>query len=433
MLDTLIERIDKAIQKLKGVQNLTEANVTTSIKEICRALVIDADVNYKIARRVTDEIKKTALKRKVTGGIDAKQVFMKVAQEKLTELMGGETKEINLEGSPVIVLLAGLKKAGKTRFAGKLASYLKKQKGKRVLLVACDVPNPNVQKELQEIGEWVEAAVYTEPENKESLEVAQNAIRHANEYHYDVVILDTVGSATIDEAWLAEIKSLQNAIQPTETLFVADATTGQKVINTARIFLEQISFDGVVLTKLDLDTKGGAILSTQAMVNKPVKYISTGEKMADMRLFDPENMSLRILDMNDVQKYTMICGEPSGNEVRILRNNIYDRPRFDFKSFLNCLKLSDDDEALTPYMRKVLGKIDVIDEEINTIEAMIDSMTFEERHNPMLLKEPRRRKRISQGSGTSIQQVNHMMKQFVKMRKLLNRRNRSAKRWNPFE
>ena len=435
MLNELTEGIYKALQKLKGKQHLTDITVNNVIKEIQRALIIQAGVNYKIAKRVTDEIKEDARGLKFVNSIDPRQVLVKIIHEKFTELMGDETKEINLEGNPTIVLLVGLQGAGKTRFAGKLAGHLQEQHDKRVLLVACDVSDPTARKQLQEIGAWVETKIYAESENNKPLEIAQNALKYAKENHYEVVIIDTEGSIAVNEVMIEQVISLREAIQPTETLFVADTTTEQEAINTTQAFQEQIGFDGIVLTKLDLDTKGGVILSIRDVVDKPIKYISTGEKMTDVRLFDPGNMASRILDLGDFQKQVLICGDPSIDEIDIIRNNIYRRPQFDYEHFLACLKPSSDSKI--PYMSKVLEKMAISDEEIKRMEAMIGSMTYDERHNPVLMREPRRRKRIARGSGTSMQQVHHMTKQLGEMRNLIRKMTRRSKNRrydiNPFE
>ncbi|OJJ23715.1 hypothetical protein BKI52_05030 [marine bacterium AO1-C] len=442
MFDTLTEDICKAAQKLNREKVFTDVNVASAIKGIRRSLV-RVGVNYKIAKRVTDEMKEEMLELRGTTDVDLGKLFLKIIKEKLCELMGGKTEEINLEGNPVIVLLAGLKKAGKTRFVGKLAGYLKKQKDKRVLLASCDVLNPNAQKELQEIGDWVEATTYTAPENKESLVVAQNAIRHAKEHHFDVVILDTMRSATIDEAFLTEIKNLKDAIQPTETLFVADITTGQEAINAANTFQKQVGLDGIVLTKLDLDMRGGVvILSIREIVGKPVKYTNTGEKMSAVNLFNPGYMASRAVELYDIQKELIISGDPLGLGDKHI-DRVLDkirRPKFDYEDFLTQLKPSPELKKMidgVPGMNEALEEVSIDEAEIITIEVIICSMTLQERRNPWMLKEISRRERIALGSGTSIQQVNLVTKHLENRRKMLKKIYKRGKNkrtfGNPFE
>lgn len=432
MFSTLSQRIDKAVKNLKGKGRITEINVAATIKEIRRALV-DADVNYKVAKQVTDEIKEEALGRKVLINVEPGQLLVKIVHEKLTELMGGEEEEINTEGNPAVILMSGLQGSGKTTFSGKLANYLKKKKSKQVLLVACDVYRPAAINQLQVVGEQIGVDVYAEPENKNPVSIAQNAIKHAKDNHHKVVIVDTAGRLAVDEEMMAEIENVKNAIKPGETLFVVDSMTGQDAVNTAKTFNERIDFDGVVLTKLDGDTRGGAALSIKAVVDKPIKFTGTGEKMDAISVFRPEGMAGRILDMGDVVELVKRTEDMFEQEEMERLNRKMRKNQFDYDDFLSQLQQIKnmgnlkDLIGMLPGMNKVLRDVDIDENSFKPIEAIIRSMTPHERQNPQVLKEGSRRKRIANGSGTSIQQVNNLIKQFEDMRKMMKKMNKMTK------
>lgn len=432
MFSTLSQRIDKAVKNLKGKGRITEINVAATIKEIRRALV-DADVNYKVAKQVTDEIKEEALGRKVLINVEPGQLLVKIVHEKLTELMGGEEEEINTEGNPAVILMSGLQGSGKTTFSGKLANYLKKKKSKQVLLVACDVYRPAAINQLQVVGEQIGVDVYAEPENKNPVSIAQNAIKHAKDNHHKVVIVDTAGRLAVDDEMMAEIENVKNAIKPSETLFVVDSMTGQDAVNTAKTFNERIDFDGVVLTKLDGDTRGGAALSIKAVVDKPIKFTGTGEKMDAISVFRPEGMAGRILDMGDVVELVKRTEDMFEQEEMERLNRKMRKNQFDYDDFLSQLQQIKnmgnlkDLIGMLPGMNKVLRDVDIDENSFKPIEAIIRSMTPQERQNPQVLKEGSRRKRIANGSGTSIQQVNNLIKQFEDMRKMMKKMNKMTK------
>lgn len=434
MFDSLVNRIDKAVRTIKGKDRLTEINVATTVKEIRRALV-DADVNYKVAKDVTDRIKEEAMGRKVLIAVEPGQLLIKIVHEELTRLMGGEKEDISLSGSPAIILMSGLQGSGKTTFSGKLASYLKKQ-NKQVLLTACDIYRPAAIDQLHVVGEQVGVEVYSERENKNAVEIAKNAVAHAKENNHQVVIIDTAGRLAIDEEMMKEIEAVKKAINPSETLFVVDAMTGQDAVNTAKTFNERLNFDGVVLTKLDGDSRGGAALSIKAVVNKPIKFIGTGEKMDALDLFYPDRMASRILDMGDVlslvDKAQQVFDEEENKKLAAkLRKN-----QFDFNDFYTQLqqikKMGNikDLVSMLPGMGKALKDAEIDDDAFKPIEAIIQSMTPAEREKPEILNGSRR-KRIAMGSGTSVQEVNNLIKQFDAMRKMvkkLNKANKGGKR-----
>lgn len=432
MFSTLSQRIDKAVKNLKGKGRITEINVATTIKEIRRALV-DADVNYKVAKKVTDEIKEEALGRKVLINVEPGQLLVKIVHEKLTELMGGEEEDIKLEGDPAVVLMSGLQGSGKTTFSGKLANFITKKKNKKVLLVACDVYRPAAITQLQVVGEQIGVEVYAEPENKNPVSIAQNAIAHAKTNHHKVVIVDTAGRLAVDEAMMVEIENVKNAIKPSETLFVVDSMTGQDAVNTAKTFNERIDFNGVVLTKLDGDTRGGAALSIKAVVNKPIKFTGTGEKMDAINVFRPEGMAGRILDMGDIVDLVRRTEDMFEKEEMERLNRKMRKNQFDYDDFLSQLQQIKnmgnlkDLIGMLPGMNKVLRDVDIDENSFKPIEAIIRSMTPHERQNPQVLKEGSRRKRIANGSGTSIQQVNNLIKQFEDMRKMMKKMNKMTK------
>jgi signal recognition particle subunit SRP54 len=432
MFSTLSQRIDKAVKNLKGKGRITEINVATTIKEIRRALV-DADVNYKVAKKVTDEIKEEALGRKVLINVEPGQLLVKIVHEKLTELMGGEEEDINLEGDPAVVLMSGLQGSGKTTFSGKLANFINKKKNKKVLLVACDVYRPAAINQLQVVGEQIGVEVYAEPENKNPVSISQNAIKYAKENHHKVLIEDTAGRLAVDDEIMTEIENVINEIDPSDTLFVVDSMKGQDAVNTAKTFNERINFDGVVLTKLDGDTRGGAALSIRAVVNKPIKFTGTGEKMDAINVFRPEGMAGRILDMGDIVDLVRRTEDMFEKEEMERLNRKMRKNQFDYDDFLSQLQQIKnmgnlkDLIGMLPGMNKVLRDVDIDENSFKPIEAIIRSMTPHERQNPAVLKEGSRRKRIANGSGTSIQQVNNLIKQFEDMRKMMKKMNKMTK------
>ena len=427
MFDNLSIKLDKAFQTLKGQGQITEVNVATTVKEIRRAL-IDADVNYKVAKEVTDEIKEEALGQGVLTTVSPGQLFTKITNDKLTELMGGTNEDITLDGNPAVVLISGLQGSGKTTFTGKLANMLKKQ-GRQVLLAACDIYRPAAIDQLQVLGDQVGVEVYTDKENKDAVAIAQAAIKHAKENNKKIVIVDTAGRLAIDEQMMTEISELKSALNPSETLFVVDAMTGQDAVNTAKVFNERLNFDGVVLTKLDGDSRGGAALSIRRVVDKPIKYISTGEKMEAIDRFHPDRMSNRILGMGDVVSLVERAQQTFDEEEARRINKKIKKNQFDFEDFLGQLqqirKMGNIKDLLgmIPGMGKAVKNLDVDDESFKPIEAIIKSMTPEERHNPDVINGSRR-KRIAHGSGTSVQEVNNLLKQFGEMRKMMKMMNK---------
>ena len=427
MFDNLSLKLDRAFKTLKGTGKITEINVATTVKEIRRAL-IDADVNYKVAKEVTDTIKTEALGRDVLISVSPGQLLVKITQEELTKLMGGTKTDIKLSGEPAVVLISGLQGSGKTTFTGKLGSYLKKQ-GRQVLLVACDIYRPAAIDQLKVLGEQIGVEVYAEPENKSALEIANNAIAYAKKSGKKTVIVDTAGRLAVDEQMMNEIEALKNALKPSETLFVVDSMTGQDAVNTAKTFDERLDFDGVVLTKLDGDTRGGAAISIRHVVNKPIKFISTGEKMENLDVFHPDRMAQRILGMGDVislvERAQQSFDEDEAKRInaKIRQNN------FNFDDFLSQLeqvkKMGNikDLMGMIPGMGKAMKGLDIDDDSFKPIEAIIRSMTPLERENPDVI-DGSRRKRIADGSGRSITEVNNLMKQFADMRKLMKQMNK---------
>ena len=441
MFENLSVKLDQALKTLKGQGSITEINVATTVKEIRRAL-IDADVNYKVAKEVTDNIKEEALGRDVLISVSPGQLLVKITSEKLAELMGGQKEDIQIQGDPAVILISGLQGSGKTTFSGKLASMLKKQ-GRQVLMAACDIYRPAAIDQLKVIGEQVGVEVYAEPENKNAVEIAKHAIDHAKKTGKKVLIVDTAGRLAIDEQMMNEIASLKQVLKPSETLFVVDSMTGQDAVNTAKTFNERLDFDGVVLTKLDGDSRGGAALSIRTVVDKPIKFISAGEKMDAIDVFHPDRMAQRILGMGDVVSLVERAQQNfDEDEARRLNKKIR-KNQFDFDDFLSQLEQIKrmgnikDLIGMLPGMNKALKNIDVDDESFKPIEAIIKSMTMEERANPDLINGSRR-KRIADGSGTSVQQVNSLMKQFGDMRKLMKTMNkmgggkRALANLNPF-
>ncbi|MDF9795857.1 signal recognition particle subunit SRP54 [Catalinimonas alkaloidigena] len=430
MFDSLSTRLDRAFKTLKGQGAITEVNVATTVKEIRRAL-IDADVNFKVAKEVTDSIKEKAIGRKVLISVSPGQLLTKIVEEELTDLMGGSQSSIEVSGEPAIILISGLQGSGKTTFSGKLANHLKKQ-NREVLLTACDVYRPAAIDQLKVLGEQVGVEVYADKDTKDPLKIAQDAIAYAKQNHKKIVIVDTAGRLAIDEAMMNEISSLKQTLKPSETLFVVDSMTGQDAVNTAKAFDEQIDFDGVVLTKLDGDTRGGAALSIRKVVEKPIKFVSNGEKMDAIDIFYPDRMARRILDMGDVTTLVEKAQQAFDEEEAERLNKKIRKNQFDFDDFLSQLqqikKMGNikDLLGLLPGMNKALKNIDIDDDSFKPIEAIIRSMTLEERGTPSVINGSRK-KRIASGSGTSVQEVNNLLKQFEEMRKMMKKMNKMGK------
>jgi signal recognition particle subunit SRP54 len=427
MFDNLSVKLEKAFQTLKGQGKITEINVASTVKEIRKAL-IDADVNYKVAKEVTDDIRQKALGQNVITAISPGQLLTKITNDELTALMGGHSEDIRVEGSPAVILIAGLQGSGKTTFAGKLALYLKKQ-GRSVLLSACDIYRPAAIDQLKVLGGQVGVDVYAEPENKDAVKIAKAAIDHAKRNSYKVVIVDTAGRLAVDEEMMNEIARLKEALHPSETLFVVDSMTGQDAVNTAHTFNERLNFDGVVLTKLDGDTRGGAALSIRRVVEKPIKFISTGEKMEAIDRFYPDRMASRILGMGDVISLVERAQQAYDEDEAKRLNKKIRKNQFDFNDFLQQLqqvkKMGNMKDLLgmIPGMGKALKGVDLDDNSFKPIEAIIRSMTMEERENPDLINGSRKA-RIAKGSGRNVHEVNNLLKQFADMRKLMKTMNK---------
>ncbi|WP_161891088.1 signal recognition particle protein [Pontibacter russatus] len=429
MFDNLSNKLEQAFKTLKGQGSITEINVAQTIKEVRRALV-DADVNYKVAKTVTDKIKDEAMGRDVLIAVSPGQLMVKIVHEELTELMGGQKQDINLKGDPAIILIAGLQGSGKTTFTGKLANHIKRQ-GRSVLVAACDVYRPAAINQLQVLAEQVGVEAYTEPEKKNPVQIALNAIEHARKTNKKVVIIDTAGRLAVDEAMMKEIAEIKQAVKPSETLFVVDSMTGQDAVNTAKTFNERINFDGVVLTKLDGDSRGGAALSIRAVVEKPIKFISTGEKMEALDLFYPDRMAQRILGMGDVISLVERAQQAFDEDEAKRINKKIRKNQFNFDDFLTQLeqikKMGDikDLVGMIPGVGKALKDVEIDEGAFKPIEAIIRSMTPAERENPDMISGSRRQ-RIAKGSGTDITQVNNLMKQFNDMRKMMRSMNKMS-------
>ncbi len=427
MFENLQDKLNSAFKNLKGQGRITDVNIATTVKEIRRALM-DADVNYKVAKDVTDRVKQEALDRKINIAVEPGQLFTKIVQEELTALMGGKAENVNLKGSPAIVLIAGLQGSGKTTFSGKFASYLKKQ-GKQVMLVAGDIYRPAAITQLQVLGEQIGVDVYAEPENKNAVDIANNAIKEAKTKGKSIVIIDTAGRLAVDEVMMQEVENIKKAVSPTEILFVVDSMTGQDAVNTAKTFNERLDFSGVVLTKLDGDSRGGAALSVKAVVDKPIKFISTGEKMEDLDVFHPDRMASRILGMGDVISLVERAQQAFDEEESRKLNKKMRENKFDLNDFLSQLqqikKMGNvkDLMGMLPGVGAQIKDLDIDNSSFKPIEAVIQSMTPKERENPDLI-DGSRRKRIANGSGTSIQQVNNLLKQFDQMRKMMKKMNK---------
>lgn len=431
MFESLTDRLDNAFKALKGEHKLTELNIAESVKEIRRALVA-ADVNYKIAKEFTDKVKEKALgTENVLKSVSPGQLMVKIVQDELTELMGGQSVGINLSGNPSVVLVAGLQGSGKTTFSGKLAYFLKNKKKKKPLLVACDVYRPAAIDQISVLGEQIGVPVYKEEGNKNPVEIALHAIDHAMQNGYDVVIVDTAGRLAIDEEMMDEISRLKEALQPQETLFVVDSMTGQDAVNTAKAFNDVIDYDGVVLTKLDGDTRGGAALSVKYTVGKPIKFVSMGEKMDTLDVFHPDRMAQRILGMGDIVSLVEKAQEQFDEEEAKRLEKKIRKNKFDFNDFQAQIrqlrKMGDLKNLLSmvPGMGKMLKDIDIDNSAFDRVEAIINSMTPEERSKPELLNTSRK-KRIARGSGRSLEEVNQFVRQFDQMRKMMHKMTKSA-------
>ena len=423
MFENLSDRLERSFKILKGEGKITEINVAETLKDVRRAL-LDADVNYKVARTFTDTVKKKAMGMNVLTAVKPSQLMVKIVHDELAELMGGEAAELHLTSRPAIILMSGLQGSGKTTFSGKLANMLKTKQHKKPLLVACDVYRPAAIDQLKVVGEQVGVPVYSEPDNKDVITIANNALREAKAKGYDVVIVDTAGRLAVDEEMMNEISNLKNAINPDETLFVVDSMTGQDAVNTAKEFNDRLDFDGVVLTKLDGDTRGGAALSIRTVVTKPIKFVGTGEKMEAIDVFHPDRMADRILGMGDivslVERAQMQYDEKQAKELekKIMKN------KFDFNDFMNQIqqikKMGNikDLAAMIPGVGKAIKDVDIDDNAFKSIEAIISSMTPKERTHPEIINQSRRT-RIAKGSGTTIQDVNRLLKQFDQMRKMM--------------
>ena len=423
MFENLSDRLERSFKILKGEGKITEINVAETLKDVRRAL-LDADVNYKVAKSFTETVKQKAMGMNVLTAIKPGQLMVKIVHDELAELMGGETVGLKLDGKPSIILMSGLQGSGKTTFSGKLANMLKTKQNKRPLLVACDVYRPAAIQQLHVVGESVGVPVYSEPENKDVIAIAQNAIREAKAKNNDVVIIDTAGRLAVDEQMMNEIAALKDAVNPNETLFVVDSMTGQDAVNTAKEFNDRLDFDGVVLTKLDGDTRGGAALSIRTVVTKPIKFIGTGEKMEAIDAFHPSRMADRILGMGDVVSLVERAQEQfDEEEAKKLQKKIM-KNKFDFNDFYNQIqqikKMGNlkDLAGMIPGVGKAIKDVDIDDNAFKSIEAIIQSMTPKERTNPEILNTSRRQ-RIAKGSGTNIQEVNRLTKQFDQTRKMM--------------
>lgn len=423
MFESLNDKIERAFKILKGQGKITEVNVSETIKEIRKAL-LDADVNYKVAKQFTDTVKEKALGQNVLTAISPGQLLTKITRDELAELMGGQKAEIKLSGNPTIILMSGLQGSGKTTFSGKLANYLKNKKGKKPLLVACDIYRPAAIDQLHVLGEQIGVEVFSDRENKDAVSIAKKAIAQAKQNDNTVVIIDTAGRLAVDEAMMNEIEAVKKAINPDEILFVVDSMTGQDAVNTAKAFNDRLDFDGVILTKLDGDTRGGAALSIKSVVNKPIKFVGTGEKMDAMDVFHPDRMADRILGMGDVVTLVERAQEQFNEEEAKKLSKKIANNKFDFNDFVSQIqqikKMGNmkDLMGMIPGVGKAMKDVEMSDDTFKGIEAIVGSMTPAEREKPELINGSRRQ-RIATGSGTSIQEVNKLMKQFDDMRKMM--------------
>ncbi|HEY8511910.1 MAG TPA: signal recognition particle protein [Cyclobacteriaceae bacterium] len=441
MFDNLSYKLEKAFQTLKGQGKITEINVATTAKEIRKAL-IDADVNYKVAKEVTDEIRNKALGQDVLTSVSPGQLLIKITNDELTRLMGGQAADIRIEGNPAVILIAGLQGSGKTTFSGKLAAYLKKQ-GRSVLLAACDIYRPAAIDQLKVLGQQVGVDVYAEPDNRDAVKIAKAALEYAKKNNHRIVIVDTAGRLAVDEEMMNEISRLKESLKPSETLFVVDSMTGQDAVNTAKAFNERLDFDGVVLTKLDGDTRGGAALSIRRVVDKPIKFVSTGEKMDAIDRFHPDRMASRILGMGDVVTLVEKAQDAFDQEEAKRLNRRIRKNQFDFNDFLSQIeqvkKMGNMKDLLgmIPGLGKAVKDVNIDDDSFKPIEAIIRSMTPKERENPDIINGSRKN-RIAKGSGTTVTEVNQLLKQFNEMRKMMKTMNkmggprRALSSLNPF-
>ena len=425
MFENLSERLERSFKILKGEGRITEINIAETLKDVRRALM-DADVNYKVAKKFTDTVKQKALGRDVINALKPRELMIKIVHEELVELMGGIQAPLNLSGNPTVILMSGLQGSGKTTFSGKLARRLKSSKGRRPLLVAGDVYRPAAIEQLKVLGESIGVPVYTEEGNKNPVEIALNGIAYAKAHHYDLVVVDTAGRLAVDEQMMREIEAIKRATKPQETLFVVDAMTGQDPVNTAKTFNDRLNFDGVVLTKLDGDARGGAALSIRSVVDKPIKFIGSGEKLEDLQEFNPEGMASRILGMGDiVELANRVQALYDQKEAERLQEKIQ-KNKFDFEDFLQQIhqikKMGNLKElaSMIPGVGKAIKDIDIDDDAFKGIEAIINSMTPYERHNPEAINGSRRQ-RIARGSGTSMQEVNRLLKHFEQTRSMMRK------------
>ncbi len=437
MFENLTERLERSFKILKGQGKITEINVAETLKDVRRAL-LDADVNYKVAKQFTDTVKAKAIGAHVLTAVKPGEMMIKIVNDELTQLMGGDTAQINLSGNPTVILMSGLQGSGKTTFSGKLARKFKSEKAKRPLLVACDVYRPAAIDQLKVLGEQINVPVYTEEGNTNPVEIAQNGIKYAKAHNLDLVIVDTAGRLAVDEQMMNEISAIKEAIKPQETLFVVDAMTGQDAVNTAKEFNDRLDFDGVVLTKLDGDTRGGAALTIRAVVTKPIKFVGTGEKLDGIDVFHPARMADRILGKGDivtlVEKIQTAYDEKKAGELakKIAKN------QFNFDDYMSQIqqikKMGNlkDLAAMIPGVGKAIKDVDIDDNAFKSIEAIIQSMTKKERANPEIINASRRQ-RIAKGSGTTIVEVNRMMKQFEEMRKMMKMAHKMQGMKNPMQ
>ena len=423
MFENLSDKLDRAFKLIKGQGRITEINVAESLKEVRKAL-LDADVNFKVAKQFTDTVKEKALGQQVLTAVSPGQLMIKIAHDELVQLMGGEKVDININANPAIILMSGLQGSGKTTLSGKLANFLKSKKQKLPLLVAADVYRPAAIDQLKVLGEQIGVPVYSEPENKNPVQIAKNSLAYAKENNCNLIIIDTAGRLAIDEEMMNEIAAIKDAIRPNEILFVVDSMTGQDAVNTAKAFNERLNFDGVVLTKLDGDTRGGAALSIKSVVNKPIKFVGTGEKLDAIDIFYPERMADRILGMGDIVTLVERAQEQFNEEEAKRLHKKIAKDQFNFNDFLGQLqqikKMGNmkDLMGMIPGIGKAIKDIDISNDAFKNIEAIIHSMTIKERENPSLINGSRRQ-RIATGSGTNIQEVNKLMKQFDEMRKMM--------------
>lgn len=437
MFENLSERLERSFKILKGQGKITEINVAETLRDVRRAL-LDADVNYKVAKQFTDTVKAKALGSHVLTAVKPGEMMIKIVNDELISLMGGETAQINLSGNPTVILMSGLQGSGKTTFSGKLARKLKSEKAKRPLLVACDVYRPAAIEQLKVLGEQINVPVYTEDGNTDPVEIAKNSIQYAKNHNLDLVIVDTAGRLAVDEQMMNEISAIKQAIKPQETLFVVDSMTGQDAVNTAKEFNDRLDFDGVVLTKLDGDTRGGAALTIRAVVTKPIKFVGTGEKLDAIDLFHPARMADRILGKGDivslVEKIQTAYDEKKAGELakKIAKN------QFNFDDYMSQIqqikKMGNlkDLASMIPGVGKAIKDVDIDDNAFKSIEAIIQSMTKKERANPEIINASRRQ-RIAKGSGTTIVEVNRMMKQFEEMRKMMKMAHKLQGMKNPMQ